>query len=318
MNVLYADTRLVGATKWVLGDPSEADMRVPDELLSSVCYLCTEINGNLKYGGTAFFVSYPFKGASNYKLFHHYLVTARHCIKGVQDLGGELLFRINTKDGGSLIIKAAGEWFYPENDAVDLAVFPVEFPEGSNLDFSALNITLLLTDNRYVSVVGPGDELLITGLFTLHRGTQRNYPILRAGVLASMPHEPLHDDAGRPYDAYLAEVRSLGGLSGSPVFMVYRPPATRPKDARGFPIQGALPVMEARSYLLLGLIRGHWDSKDGPVTPAFARDLGQVNMGIAVVTPAIELDKVLRSDRLTEYRRLKEADYSAERAPTND
>ena len=36
-----------------------------------------------------------------------------------------------------------------------------------------------------------------------------------------MPHkaEPLTDKRRKPYYAYLAELRSIGGLSGSPVFV---------------------------------------------------------------------------------------------------
>ena len=68
--------------------------------------------------------------------------------------------------------------------------------------------------------IGPGDELFAIGLFSLRVGTQRNIPIVRSGILAAMPYdsEPFTKD-GHPYHAYLAEMRSIGGLSGSPVFI---------------------------------------------------------------------------------------------------
>jgi len=84
--------------------------------------------------------------------------------------------------------------------------------------------------------IGPGADLVVVGLFTMHHGTRRNLPIVRRGTLASLPHEPLRDEAARPFDAYIAEVISIGGLSGSPVFV-------------GIPGGPAY---------LLGIIRAHW------------------------------------------------------------
>jgi hypothetical protein len=72
--------------------------------------------------------------------------------------------------------------------------------------------------------VGIGDDLVIPGLFTARYGRERNVPILRSGTLASVADESLVDDAtGLPYRAYLAEMHSMGGLSGSPVYVDLHP-----------------------------------------------------------------------------------------------
>ncbi len=43
-------------------------------------------------------------------------------------------------------------------------------------------------------------------------------PIVRHGAIAAMPGEPLYDrKTGLSFRGYLLEVRSTGGLSGSPV-----------------------------------------------------------------------------------------------------
>jgi hypothetical protein len=62
-------------------------------------------------------------------------------------------------------------------------------------------------------------------------GSTRNIPIVRTGVIAAMPaiDEPFVRK-GEEYHAYLAEMRSIGGLSGSPVFVFLD--RTRTVDAR--------------------------------------------------------------------------------------
>ena len=68
--------------------------------------------------------------------------------------------------------------------------------------------------------VGIGDELITVGLFTQRHGAQKKIPIVRSGIIAAMPDEPFEDqNTGKPYHAYLVEARSIGGLSGSPVFV---------------------------------------------------------------------------------------------------
>ena len=51
--------------------------------------------------------------------------------------------------------------------------------------------------------IGPGDDLVVMGLFASHVGRRRNLPIVRTGNIASMPQEPLVDpNTGQSYDAY--------------------------------------------------------------------------------------------------------------------
>ena len=75
--------------------------------------------------------------------------------------------------------------------------------------------------------------------------------------------------------------------------------------------------MAPQTYYLLGLVRGHWDIKGSPVF-LFNNDLTHVNMGIAMVTPARELDRLLATEKLQEDRRNRESEHAAENAPTLD
>jgi hypothetical protein len=66
--------------------------------------------------------------------------------------------------------------------------------------------------------IGIGDAVFITGLFSHHPGKARNLRVIRVGNIAAMPDEPVKTQRGE-MEAYLIEARSLGGLSGSPVFV---------------------------------------------------------------------------------------------------
>ena len=84
-------------------------------------------------------------------------------------------------------------------------------------------------------------------------------------------------------DAYLIEARSIGGLSGSPVFL---------RDT------------STGKIYLFGLAHGHWD-----IPPANKNDIqidydskSSVNMGIAIVIPATKILEVLYHEEFIKIR----------------
>ena len=101
-----------------------------------------------------------------------------------------------------------------------------------------------------------------------------------------MPEEQIDFKAGR-FDAYLIEARSLGGLSGSPVFANLE---------RVYIKKGELRVRKNESsHYLLGMMLGHWDAGvselDGAKTDA--TDIQRVNMGIGIVVPIEKIIEVI-------------------------
>ena len=56
------------------------------------------------------------------------------------------------------------------------------------------------------------------GLFTKYFGRSNLIPIVRTGNIAMMPKEKVPLGSFGLTDAYLIEGRSIGGLSGSPIF----------------------------------------------------------------------------------------------------
>jgi len=147
-----------------------------------------------------------------------------------------------------------------------------------------------------------------TGLFKPAAGPDSNLPILRQGNIAMLPKEQIQTELGYA-DVYLMEVRSLGGLSGSPVFV--RPSIDfKVADGRGKQRDA---FAAGLGFVLLGLMHGHWDSKESEINKAnFAPDRKRgVNMGIGIVVPATKNFETINQPELVAMR--KEAEERATR-----
>lgn len=263
-------------------------MRVPDEVLDCVVYLGLPVTmpsgaDGMRPIATGFFVVVDSETIENWS--YVYVVTARHVANDLQ--GPVFNIRANTIDGEAILFRTPPEtqWWVHPDETVDVAVFCWAPP--ANLSHQRLSMEMLITPEvMNERGIGAGDEVFMTGLFTHVVGTAKNLPIVRMGSIAMIPDEPIPTSLG-PTDAYLIEARSLGGLSGSPAFV------------RESPLQGG------RVYLL-GLMHGHWDvPADRMFDTAQDHDgehLG-VNMGIAVVVPAMKIREVLNHDDLITWRR---------------
>ena len=103
-----------------------------------------------------------------------------------------------------------------------------------------------------------------------------------------LPEEPIPTQFGS-MDVYLIEARSIGGLSGSPVFVVHY---TSPSKGQIY---------------LLGLIHGHWDVAAGSFIDATEPKHGKreyMNVGIAMVTPAQKLIETMQGAELVKVMEL--------------
>jgi hypothetical protein len=158
--------------------------------------------------------------------------------------------------------------------------------------------------------IGPGDTAFTIGLFSLMTGGQKNFPIVRSGHIAMMPDEKIPNvEIGQwtgEAEGYLVEMRSVGGLSGSPVFVreTVRVPIKdeEEKVARGI----------GRSWLL-GLMHGHWEippenlneSEIKPRKPQ--RDRREcpelLHLGFSVVIPSHIIAEVINHPELVKMRR---------------
>jgi hypothetical protein len=198
--------------------------------------------------------------------------------------------RLNLKSGNSKwYFTELSAWYtHPTDASIDVAILNVGVPE--ECDHLVIPSFLGLTEAKSQEhEIGLGDEVFITGLFRHHHGSNKNIPIVRVGNLACLDEEHVVTSLGE-MDAYLIEARSIGGLSGSPVFLnlgIIRMVKGQIVHATKGPI-----------ILFMGLIHGHFDVKTNAVDMNNVLDgngltTEQINTGVAIVVPFRVIEKVL-------------------------
>ena len=270
-------------------------MRIPDSMRDCTCFLCVKKNGKIEAGGTAFFIL--LRSSKHNFLSWTYLVNfAKHCVTNAISQFGAIYARINTVDGSSELVELPKQWYCSEDPAVDIALIPFH-PDEAKFKHDSIDVASSVhKGSTEASAIGIGNEVFVIGLFRQHHGKSRNIPIVRHGIVSSMPEEPFVDArSGLSYEASLVEIQSLGGLSGSPVFVhvpVYQLLASSKTASSS---RAAMRERFPNGFLyLLGLVRGHFDDvKDIWPSDAISSGKGSVHTGIAVVTPMEEVLKIV-------------------------
>jgi len=268
----------------------------PDWVSKCVLFLGYESDSELRIVGTGFFLAVPWTDNVE-DGYGNYVVTARHLIEAVQEKSstGEVALRCNRKGGGTSISRNhVSEWIMHPSPSVDIAILPVNVNDN---DHTSIKLEAILTAKEISEYgIGPGENLIFPGLFVHHKGDAANIPILRQGSIAAMPIEKVQTSRYGAIEAYLVEARSIGGFSGSPVFVHFEGP-------RALRIGGS-----AWNHLrLIGLIHGHYD---GDVEPDTIEDLiripgrnPSINMGIAISVPAEKIFEVVNLPEQVALRR---------------
>jgi hypothetical protein len=284
----------------------EDHMLIPNILRECVVFLLYihKVTHKETFAGTAFLA-----GAQEGSIRFVYLVTAKHVIIGITEksIDNKVYIRTNKWQGASYQVETdADQWSsHPTDSSVDVSVFQLTSPEH-NFDNLIINTNYFATNEIIQKEsIGLGLEVFITGLFSNHAGKNRNLPIVRIGNIASMPEEKIDTATFGSMDAYLIEARSIGGLSGSPVFVSTH--SSMPsafgvgfQQAVTYPGMGSNP----NNYYLLGLIHGHWDVNENAVDELVQDIRGnQVNVGIAIVVPASKILEIINQPKWVEERR---------------
>ena len=290
-------------------------MFVKDEVRQCVVFIGYRLpSGELSLQGTAFFV---FRSVhDNYEQstqgFTH-LVTAAHVIQGISsknDFDGKILIKASRMDGTVAIFEERIElWqFHPTESEVDVAVLPFVSPLQEQTDSKVIPLGMFLSDDvRDEHEIGLGDEVFLPGLFINHHGRQRNIPIVRAGNIAAMPEEKVYTSFGI-IDAYLVEARSIGGLSGSPVFVHLG--MDRKFEKNSFLVGTG---ERTGTNFLLGLMHGHYKVQPAPSQPSPDATLQEeaINMGIAIVVPSEKILEVLGQPAIRDLENQLEEEAAA-------
>lgn len=239
-------------------------------------------------------------------------MTAQHVIEKVFDSGSELFLRVNTSDGGFTLGRLNFEHFYFHPNAenpTDVAVTSFgfdgrDFVRNSMVELNFRSIYLngsqgwVRPGDWLIKEIGLGGEVCTVGLFRGQHGKERNTPIVRVGNLAALPDNKVVM-RGRPdSDAFLVETRSIGGLSGSPVFGFPNP--LRLWTQQMLNSDGDAP----REGGLIGLLAGHFDAPNHveDIVPPDAVSSLSVNTGIGVVVPIEKVVETIEQSSLASVR----------------
>ena len=269
-----------------------------------LCSYCGAIRiQNLNFAGTGFFVGEEI----DFDIFI-YLVTAKHVVVGIKQksVDGKVYIRINDNQGGSQLIESSiDSWSeHPTDSSVDVSV--LRWAPSEKFDYIFLYTSMAATDEVIrQNSIGIGDEVFIAGMFVSHKGKKRNIPIVRVGNISAMPEEKIDTPDFGSIEAYLIEARSIGGLSGSPVFVNVSGDRTMGGNfANGNVKKGDILYSTGNRLYLLGLIYGHWDEQtvDDVISEDAARK--DVNMGMAMVVPATKILEIIDQPKWVEERQL--------------
>ena len=316
MLILQQDYRLGNIPRpYVTDNEKDINMQIPDEIRKCVVFIAHLDKNNQKIlKGTGFFISIETPDKS---MNFVYLVTARHIVANIishkiaED--NNIWIRINKKIGGFDFIAVPMSNFIPHPDSVDVMILPLT-PDLAIYDYLTLPHTMLLNqdviDEHKVSL---GDDVFMTGLFVRHAGKEKNIPIVRTGNIAAMPEEQVYSKVFGNMDAYLIELRSLGGLSGSPVFLHL--------FSNRIMKNGNIRIGD-RNFYLLGLLHGHWDL-DSAIQDVITEDYQQenkekINTGIGITIPSIKILEALNQTTLSNQREQIMQDIKNKNAPTED
>jgi hypothetical protein len=288
-------------------------MRIPDEARKCVAFVYCQRNKTKEPRGTAFLVGHNLAEGRDGD-YAVYFVTARHVVENIRRDARDSLchLRMNTKQGGiENIAIPVSDWVFHEDSRIDVAVAPIEV-DFSNFDHLLVGSSCFLWPEGITSLgIGPGDELFFPGLFVRHPGEKSNIPIVRSGTIAALSNEPIKTKLGMT-PACLVEARSIGGLSGSPVFIC------KGSDYNKYWTSEIAVPNTNRTIFLLGLIQGHYGCEDvldsaepDDILLQSDNQIKSVNMGIGVVVPAQHITETLNQPQFIEQRRLTLAEIES-------
>lgn len=272
-------------------------MLINSEVRKCVVFIAYQtIDGVFHTCGTAFFVG---KEVPETKIASPtYLVTAKHVIDGIKGKGIDsvwLRHNVKNKDDAWYETKINNWHTHQSDKSLDVAIIELGILEI--FDNLVIPFALCISDEKIKEhEVGYGDEVFITGLFKHHQGKKKSIPIVRVGNLACMTEEKIYTKDFGDIDAYLIEARSIGGLSGSPVFLnlgIARFLEGQVKHSNSGPV-----------YYLLGLIHGHFDVNQSEFSNVLESDsetksIEKINSGIAIVVPFHSIEKVIEDYQKT-------------------
>jgi hypothetical protein len=224
-----------------------------------------------------------------------YIVTNDHVARELERYADPFA-RLNDKEGRGYRVSLKGAtWYRHADTSVDLAICEFKPPMDHYTAIMHVSREQFMTREKFDDYgIGIGDDVFSVGLLVLAPGSKGNVPIIRSGNIAMLPHDRIATKTRYgDVDAYLIEARSLGGLSGSPVFvrMTLGDPVTLP--------DGETHALMLGPTFLLGITQGHWNIDSSTLNDMYFKVAGAgegVNIGIAIVVPADKILEIIDSE----------------------
>lgn len=202
---------------------------------------------NYKSIATGFLVGFSIgqKDQNGKELFKVFLVTNRHVFQGKN----EIFIRCNASQDGSkrftlrLKDEKGQKWLAHPNEKVDAAVVPTspEFLKKQNLQiFWFPEYLMALKPTIKKLGIGQGDEIFTIGFPMGIAGINKNYTIIRSGIIARLDDEIINSNFQFLIDAWV-----FPGSSGSPVIL--KPSLSSIKGTK--PVNKAYLLGIAKSYI---------------------------------------------------------------------
>ena len=261
-------------------------MKIPKQLLKAIAFV-SEDREELDYRATPFVVSVPFDDRTGCM----HLVTARHVAAKLSD--GKATVAFNGKDGLPLWMQNGTRvpWYFHEDPSVDIAILPMASARLNDYEYQDIPTKMFVTEERQEQYdLGIGDDVFSLSLFRTYVGQERLSPIARAGVIAMLPEGRFPHPKFGSVETYLIDSWSMGGYSGSPVF-VRDTVKVQALGADGQP----RPFSAAGDFHLLGLLSGH-------ITLPSARSGPDQDTRVGLVVPARKILEALHSPELSSIR----------------
>jgi hypothetical protein len=246
--------------------------------------------------GTGFFYGHlviddPDIAKRKYELF---LVTAKHVVTGHTMAGlGNIIVRINPTTPASKVKEfeipnqpkpGEGTWFYHDNQDVDLAIVRInpDFLHSNGIEpkFFASDVNVAGIDKISSLEISAGDGVFVLGFPMGLTGEQRNYVIVREGVIAR-----LNEMKDRVSKTFMIDSFVFPGNSGGPV-------VSKPE------LISITGTKNQLSAYLIGVVSAYIPYTDVAISQQtkHARILFEENSGLAEIIPTDYIDEAINSE----------------------
>ena len=249
-------------------------------------------DGTIKYTATGFLYGHPTgstdkNGQLTYTL---YLVTNRHVFEEASATASELHARFNRSMGAepniyTIPLQETGDstsWVMHPRSECDVAVLRVNGQrledDGIEFSFFAEDISTLTLEQARESEVSEGDGVFVLGFPLGEAGEERNYAVVRQGIVARV-QDWLEGNA----QTFLIDASIFPGNSGGPVLL----------KAELTSIQGTKSNDKCR---LIGMVPSYLTYQEVAISQQTERPrmIFEENSGLGVVVPANVIQETIQ------------------------